>query len=152
MGFSFRDFTRKIIPKEIRKPISTFTEGVEKAADTFINPQIDFLDEDILDPAGEFLEEQILDPAGEFLGEEIAQPLRRQVSKAMPDELAFLGNVLGAAGGGKLASVLAAPLLISNPLLYALIVGAGAATGDVAGDYLSTEVDEEFDPNVLSAA
>ena len=70
----------------------------------------------------------------------------------MPDELAFLGNVLGAAGGGKLASVLAAPLLVSNPLLYALIVGAGAATGDVAGDYLSTEVDEEFDPNVLSAA
>jgi hypothetical protein len=134
--FGHKKFFRKVIPKEIRDPISSFTEGVE----------------DAFDDAGEFLEEEILDPAGEFLGEEIAQPLRRQVSKAMPDELDFLGNILGAAGGGKLAAFLASPLLISNPLLYALIVGGGAAAGDVAGDYLSTEVDEEFDPNVLSAA
>ena len=101
-----KKFVRKFIPKEIYNPISDAAQDIR-----------DFVDEDILDPAGEFLEEEILDPAGEFLGEEIAQPLRRQVSKAMPDELAFLGNVLGAAGGGKLASVLAAPLLVSNPLL-----------------------------------
>ena len=141
-------FFKKIIPREIRKPISRFTESVEDLVDDIP----DFIDDEILDPAGEFLEEQVLDPAGEFLGEEIAQPLRRQISKAMPDELDFLGNILGAAGGGKLAAFLAAPLLVSNPLLYALIVGGGAAAGDVAGDYLTTEVDEEFDPNVLSAA
>ena len=143
MGFSFRDFKRKVIPKEIRKPISVFTEGVEKAADTFINPQIDFLDEDILDPAGEFLEEQILDPAGEFLGEEIAQPLRRQISKATPDELQFLAGI----GGGKGGAMLAA-LFTGNPFLIA----AAAAAGNVAGDYLTTEVDEEYDPDVVSAA
>jgi len=118
----------KVIPKEIKKPVDKV---------------IDFFDEDILDPAGEFLEEQILDPAGEFLGEELAQPLRRQVSKAMPDELQFLAGI----GGGKGGAMLAA-LATGNPFLIA----AAAAAGNVAGDYLTTEVDEEYDPDAVSAA
>ncbi len=118
----------KYVPKEIKKPVDKV---------------IDFFDEDILDPAGEFLEEQILDPAGEFLGEELAQPLRRQVSKAMPDELQFLAGI----GGGKAGAMLAA-LATGNPFLIA----AAAAAGNVAGDYLTTEEDEEYDPDVVSAA
>ena len=118
----------KYVPKEIKKPVDKV---------------IDFFDEDILDPAGEFLEEQILDPAGEFLGEELAQPLRRQVSKAMPDELQFLAGI----GGGKAGAMMAA-LATGNPFLIA----AAAAAGNVAGDYLTTEVDEEYDPDVVSAA
>ena len=131
-----KSFIRKIIPKEIRDPISSFTEGVE----------------DAFDDAGEFLEEEILDPAGEFLGEEIAQPLRRQISKAMPDELQFLGGKIGGIVVGKLGAALALALNITNPLLLAAIAGTGAAAGDVAGDYLTTEVDEEFDTNLVSAA
>ena len=118
----------KYVPKEIKKPVDKF---------------VDFIDEDILDPAGEFLEEQVADPLGEFLGEEIAQPLRRQVSKAMPDELQFLAGI----GGGKAGAMLAA-LATGNPFLIA----AAAAAGNVAGDYLTTEVDEEYDPDVVSAA
>jgi len=142
MGFH-KKFVRRFIPKEIYNPISSVTESLEKAADKFVNPIVDFVDEDILDPSGEFLEEQILDPAGEFLGEEIAQPLRRQVSKAMPDELQFLAGI----GGGKAGAMLAA-LATGNPFLIA----AAAAAGNVAGDYLTTEVDEEYDPDVVSAA
>jgi len=141
--FGHKRFIQRFIPKEIYNPISSVTESIEKAADKFVNPIVDFVDEDILDPAGEALEEQILDPAGEFLGEEIAQPLRRQISKAMPDELQFLSGI----GGGKLGAYLAA-LATGNPFLIA----AAAAAGNVAGDYLTTEVDEEYDPDVVSAA
>ena len=127
-----KSFVRRFIPKEIYNPISDAAQDIR-----------DIVDEDILDPAGEFLEEQVLDPAGEFLGEEIAQPLRRQVSKAMPDELQFLAGI----GGGKAGAMLAA-LATGNPFLIA----AAAAAGNVAGDYLTTEVDEEYDPDVVSAA
>ena len=130
--FGHKKFVRRFIPKEIYNPISDAAQDIR-----------DIVDEDILDPAGEFLEEEILDPAGEFLGEEIAQPLRRQVSKAMPDELQFLAGI----GGGKGGAMLAA-LFTGNPFLIA----AAAAAGNVAGDYLTTEVDEEYDPDVVSAA
>ena len=113
----------KYVPKEIKKPVDKF---------------VDFIDEDILDPAGEFLEEEILDPAGEFLGEEIARPTRKFVSKVTPNELQFLGGKLGGIGGGKAGAMLAA-LATGNPFLIA----AAAAAGNVAGDYLTTEVDEE---------
>ena len=118
----------KYVPKEVKKPVDKF---------------IDFVDEDILDPVGEALEEQVADPLGEFLGEEIAQPLRKVASKAMPDELQFLSGI----GGGKIGAYLAA-LATGNPFLIA----AAAAAGNVAGDYLTTEVDEEYDPDVVSAA
>jgi len=127
-----KSFVRRFIPKEIYNPISDAAQDIR-----------DFVDEDILDPAGEFLEEQVLDPAGEFLGEEIAQPLRRQISKATPDELQFLAGI----GGGKGGAMLAA-LFTGNPFLIA----AAAAAGNVAGDYLTTEVDEEYDPDAVSAA
>ena len=40
-----------------------------------------------------------------------------------------------------------AALATGNPFLY-----AAAAAGNVAGDYLTTEVDEEYDPDVVSTA
>tara|TARA_R110002020_G_scaffold201750_2_gene404538 strand:- start:9321 stop:11201 length:1881 start_codon:yes stop_codon:yes gene_type:complete len=127
-----------------------YKRAEDKAKDV-VGDVVDFVDEDILDPAGEFLEEEILDPAGEFLGEEIAQPLRRQISQAMPKELGFLGNIAGAAGGGKIGALIAG-LMTGNPYLIALGAGIGASAGDVAGDYLTTDENEEFDPNLLSAA
>jgi hypothetical protein len=127
----------KVIPKEIKKP-------VDKA--------LDFINEDILDQAGEALEEQILDPAGEFLGEEIARPTRKFVSKVTPNELQFLGGKLGGIGGGKLGTALAIAAGITNPLLLAAIAATSAAAGDVAGDYFTTDENEEFEIDKVSAA
>ena len=112
---------------------------------------VDFVDEDILDPAGEFLEEQVLDPAGEFLGEEILDPARKFLSKATPRELQFLAGKLGGLGGGKAAAALAA-LFTGNPLLLFAAGATGGALGDVAGDYLTTDENEEFEIDKLSAA
>ena len=127
----------KYVPKEIKKPVDKF---------------IDFVDEDILDPVGEALEEQVLDPAGEFLGEEIARPTRKFVSKVTPNELQFLGGKLGGIGGGKLGTALAIAAGITNPLLLAAIAATSAAAGDVAGDYFTTDENEEFEIDKLSAA
>ncbi len=140
-------FFKKFIPREIRDPISSFTESVEDLVDDIP----DFIDDEILDPAGEFLEEQVADPLGEFLGEEIARPTRKFLSKAMPNELQFLGGKLGGIGGGKLGAMLAA-LATGNPLLIAAAAAAGAAAGDVAGDYFTTDENEEFEIDKLSAA
>ena len=150
--FGHKRFLQKVIPREIREPISTFTEGVEKAADKLINPQLDFIDDEILDPAGEFLEEQILDPAGEFLGEEVARPIRKFQSKITPNEIQFLMGKLGGIGGGKLGTALAIAAGITNPLLLAAIAATSAAAGDVAGDYFTTDENEEFEVDKVSAA
>jgi len=126
----------KWIPKEIRKPISS---------------AIDFVDEDILDPAGEFLEEEILDPAGEWLGEEVAQPIRKELSSWMPNELQAFAGTLGGIGGGKLGYLIAG-MMTGNPYLIALGAGIGAAAGDIAADYSTTDENVEWDPNYVSAA
>jgi len=138
MGFGskLRRLRDKYIPDEISNPIGDV---------------VDFIDDDILDPAGEFLEEEILDPAGEFLGEEIAAPARKFLSKATPREIQFLAGKLGGMGGGKAGAALAA-LLTGNPLLLLAAGATGAALGDVAGDYLTTDENEEFDIDALSAA
>ena len=146
--FGHKRFLRRVIPREIREPISSFTEGVED----YIDDVPDFIDDEILDPAGEFLEEQVADPLGEFLGEEIARPIRTFASKAMPNEFQFLGGKLGGIGGGKLGTALAIAAGITNPLLLAAIAATSAAAGDVAGDYFTTDENEEFEIDKVSAA
>lgn len=89
MGFH-RKFLRKIIPREIREPISKVTEAIE---------------EKILDPVSEVTEkiEDAVRP--------VTDPVRKFVSKAVPKEIkGILGSsaaiALGAAAGGPLTAFL----------------------------------------------
>ena len=110
-----RKFFRKIIPKEIRKPISKVTQAIE---------------EKILDPVSEVTEkiEDAVRP--------VTDPVRKFVSKAIPKELKPLirtGIAVAGASGGPLTAFLTAAAY--DAYLQKLMTDPDAADTDV--DYLA---------------
>ena len=115
MGFH-RKFLRKIIPREIREPISKVTEAIE---------------EKILDPVSEVTEkiEDAVRP--------VTDPVRKFVSKAIPKELKPLLRtgiaVAGAAAGGPLTAFLSSAAY--DAYLQKLMTDPDAADTDI--DFLA---------------
>ena len=110
-----RRLLRKIIPKEIRKPISKVTEAIE---------------EKILDPVSEVTEkiEDAVRP--------VTDPVRKFVSKAIPKELKPLirtGIAVAGASGGPLTAFLSAAAY--DAYLQKLMTDPDAADTDI--DFLA---------------
>ena len=110
MGFH-RKLLRKIIPKEIRKPISKVTEAIEKK---------------VLDPVSEVTEkiEDAVRP--------VTDPVRKFVSKAIPKELKPLirtGIAVAGASGGPITAFLSSAAY--DAYLQKLMTDPDAADTDI---------------------